>query len=422
MTILRRTMHMSTFKSLLLAGTIALAPLGAQAMASPKESAKEAPSAEIVEPTIIASPEGSVDITTDADSEATAAESKAKMQREMDEAVAMVEKIFDTSDLPAIEPARLTLAEQTTRALVAPGSLERMIDNLYGKMFSRFMKEFDGTSDLMISIKTGVESDEIAKLDEKSKAAIADMFDPHRKDREDQITKIIKPLISEALADVERPMQGGLAKAYARKFSAGQLTDLNGFLATPTGKAYAQEWMALQADPEVMLAVVKAMPPLVNKFIDRAPTIEADMKDLPQDRALADLSEAELKKLAKLMKVKVKVLKDHRDLWSDTAAEDAVAVEAATDVDYATTAVDAAADAAVAATDVTTDYEADAIAAAKAAADAAGADNPAYDRSNWSAADLKRVEELEVASDNASLAAQEAAEEAIENARKKLPE
>lgn len=405
MTILRRTMYMSTFKSLLLAGTIALAPLGAQAMANPKEAAKEAPSAEIVGPAIVASPEGSVDITTDADSETTAAESKAKMQREMDEAVAMIEKIFDTSDLPAIEPARLTLAEQTTTALVAPGSLERMIDNLYGKMFSRFMKEFDGTSDLMISIKTGVESDEIEKLDDKSKEAIADMFDPHRKDREDQITRIIKPLISEALADVERPMQGGLAKAYARKFSAGQLTDLNSFLATPTGKAYANDWMALQADPEVMLAVVKAMPPLVNKFIDRAPTIEADMKDLPKDRELGDLNEAELKKLARLMKVKVKVLKDHRDQWNETAAEDTVAVEVATDavdaaadVDYATTAVDAAAD------------------AAEAAADAAVAavEDPAHDRSNWSDTDRTRVEELEAA-------VYEAEQAAIANASAKNP-
>lgn len=388
MTILRRTMPMSTFKSLLLAGTIALAPFGAQAMANPKESAKEAPSAELVTAEIAAPAEDPVE--TEADSEAREAESRARMQREMDEAVAMVEKIFDTSDLPAIEPARLTLAEQTTTALVAPGSLERMIDNLYGKMFSRFMKEFDGTSDLMISIKTGVESEDIAKLDDKSKEAIADMFGPHRKDREDQITKIIKPLISEVLADVERPMQGGLAKAYARKFSAAQLTDLNGFLATPTGKAYAQEWMALQADPEVMLSVVKAVPPLVNKFIDRAPTIEADMKDLPQDRALADLSEAELKKLARLMKVKVKVLKDHRDLWSETAAEDAVAVEA-TDV------ADASAD---------VDYAAAADAAA-AAADAAVAtvEDPAYDRSNWSDADRTHVEELEAA---ASAAEQEA--------------
>ena len=56
-------------------------------------------------------------------------------------------------------------------------------------------------------------------------------------------------------------------------FTAAQLTDLNGFLATPTGALYANEWMALQADPEVMVAVVKAIPPLITKFIDRAPEL-----------------------------------------------------------------------------------------------------------------------------------------------------
>src|SRR5690606_39986387 len=58
-----------------------------------------------------------------------------------------------------------------------------------------------------------------------------------------------KPLISEVLADMEPPMRTGMAKAYARKFSGAQLTDLNTFLATPTGQLYAGEWMALQADP-----------------------------------------------------------------------------------------------------------------------------------------------------------------------------
>ncbi len=412
MTILIRTMQMSTLKSMLLAGTIALAPFGAHAMANPKEAAKEAPIAEIMlpRPPVVASPEGSVDITTDGDSEIDAASAKEKMQREMDETVAMIEKIFDTSDLPAIEPARLSLAQTTTSTLVPAGSLERMMDNLYGKMFSTFMKEMSGSSGTMISIKTGVDGDKVNALDEKTKETIADLFDPHRKEREDQITKTIKPLFSEALTDIERPMREGLAKAYARKFSAGQLTELNSFFATPTGKAYANEWMALQADPEVMLAVVRAVPPLVTKFMDRAPTIEEDLKELPKERGLEDFSEAELKKLAKLMKVSVKELKEHRDMWSATT-DDAVAVDAAAAADDAATAVDeAASDAAAAAA---------ASDAAEAAADAAITE-PAYDRSNWSAADRERVEALESAAANAHAAAAEAETEAVSKARERL--
>ena len=391
---------MPTFKSILLAGTIAMLPLGAQAYAAPKE----APVAEVV--AVSAPPEADSETTSEFDSEAYAAEAKAKMQKEMDEAIALIEKMFDTKSLPAIEPARLALAQQTMGALIPAGSLEKMIDNLYGKMFKTIMGEFGGQSDLMLSIKTGVESDQIAKLDEATKGKVADMFDPHRKEREDQITKVIKPLISEVLGDMEPPMREGLAKAYARKFTAAQLTDLNGFLATPTGTLYANEWMALQADPEVMLAVIKAVPPLVTKFIDRAPQIEKDMKDLPKEKQLSDFNDKDLAKLAKLMKVDVKVLKEQRDMWNSDAVDttEAVAVDAADDY-----AVDAAADAAEAA--------ADAAVAVDAVAD------PAYDRSNWSAADLKRVEDLETAYENASLAAQQAAEEAAANAskRSKLP-
>ncbi len=381
-----------TFKSILLAGAIAIAP--AHAFAAPKE----APVAETV------SAPAEEEASSEYDSEASAEAAKAKMQKEMDEAIALVEKMFDTSSLPPIEPGRLTLAQKTMSALIPTGSLEKMIDNLYGKMFKTIMGEFGGQSDLMLSIQTGVESDQIAKLDEATKGKVADMFDPHRKEREDQITKVIKPLISEVLGDMEPPMREGMSKAYARRFTAAQLTDLNGFLATPTGTLYANEWMALQADPEVMVAVVKAVPPLITKFIDRAPELEKDFKDLPKEKQLSEFDDKELAKLAKLMKVDVKVLKEQRDMWKTDSVEatDAVAVEAADDY-----AIDAAADAATAAADAA-DYATDAVA------------DPAYDRSNWSAADVKRVEDLETAYENASLAAQQAAEEAATNARERL--
>ncbi len=391
---------MPTFKSILLAGTIAMLPLGAPAYAA----LQEAPVAEVVE---APEPPEAADTQGDFDSGAYAAQSKAKMEKEMDEAIALVEKMFDTSSLPPIEPARLTLAQQTMGSLIPAGSLEKMIDNLYGKIFKTLMGELGGQSDLMISIKTGVDNDKIAALDETTKTRIADMFDPHRKEREDQITKVIKPLISEALTDMERPMREGMAKAYARKFSAAQLTDLNTFLATPTGTIYANEWMALQADPEVMVSVMKALPPLISKFMDRGPQLEKDMKDLPKEKQLSDFSDKELASLAKLMKVDVKVLKEQRDQWKTDTVETTEALPA--DAAYDDASTDAAVDAAAEAAD-TAAYATDAVM------------DPAEDRSNWSAADLKRVEDLETAYENASVAAQQAAEEAAANARKKLPD
>ncbi|MGH6633590.1 MAG: DUF2059 domain-containing protein, partial [Sphingopyxis sp.] len=85
-------------------------------------------------------------------------------------------------------------------------------------------------------------------------------------------------------------------------------------------------------------------------------------------------------------------------------------------------ATDAVATDAVSADDYAVDAAAEAADAAAIAAEGAAVD-PAYDRSNWSAADLKRVEDLETAYENASLAAQQAAEEAATNSskRSKLP-
>lgn len=382
-----RNIIMSNWKSILLAGAVAIVP--AHAFAAPK---KEAPLAVVVAPAEEKSDQ------SEASSEAAMADAKAKMQKEIDEAIKLIEKIFGVDKLPAVPPAQLALAQQTTTALVPPGSLAKMIDNMYGKFFKGLMGELGGMSDLMLSIKTGVESEKIEALDEKSKAAIADMFDPQRAQREEQMTNVIKPLITEALGDLEGPMRNGMAYAYARKFSAEQLGEMNAFFATPTGKAYADEWMALQADPEVMLAMVKAVPPLINKFMDRGPEIEGKLKDLPKERQLSDFTDAELAKLAKLMKVDVKVLKEQRDQWNS--------------VDDVTEAVEAADD---------SGYGDDASAAA-AAADAASGDwDPAYDRENWSEADRTRVEELEATASEASSAAYDAEQAAIANARKKSP-
>ena len=404
---------MPSFKSILLAGAVAMLPLGAPVHAAPEE----APVAEVV-----AAP-AEDETAAPFDSEAAAAEAKAKMQKEMDEAIALIEKMFDTSDLPPIDPARLTLAQRTTAALIPNGSIEKMVDNLYGKMFKTIMGEFGGQSDLLLSIKTGVETEQIAALDEATKGKVADMFDPHRKERDEQITRVIKPLISEALADMEPPMRDGLAKAYARKFTGAQLTDLNSFLATPTGNLYASEWMALQADPEVMVAVIKAVPPLVTKFIDRAPEIEKDLKELPKEKQLSDFDDKQLGKLAKLMKVDVSVLKEQRDMWNSDVVEEteaADAIDAATDAATAEAAADAAEAAADAAAAVEVSDEA--MEAGEAAVAAAAEEATVQDRENWSETDRQRVEALEEAARNAWSAADDAREQAKANARKKRPD
>lgn len=367
---------MTAWKTLLLAGAAVLVAPPALAMQ------KEAPQAEIL----------ATDEPAELSSEQMAAQAKEKMQKEIDEAIALIEKIYGVDQLPAIPPAQLALAKKTTGALVPAGSLEKMMDNLYGKLFRGFLGEFGGVSDLMLSYKTGVESEKIAALDQPTRDKIADIFDPQRKAREEQIMANVKPIMSEVLRDLEVPMRDGMAAAFARKFSADQLTQMNAFFATPAGSAYANEWMALQADPEVMLAIIRSVPPMIDKWVDRAPELEGKFKDLPKEKQLTDLSDAELTKLAGLLQVDVQTLKDQRDLYKSA--------------DEAAYAADAAAEGAAAAADD--------------AAMAEGDYGPWYERENWSAEDLAKVEAIEAASSEAFAKTMEAQEAAIANARKRL--
>lgn len=369
---------MTKIKLLLLAGAAVLVAPPALAMQ------KEAPQAEIL----------ATDEPAELSNEQMAAQAKAKMQKEIDEAIALIEKIYGVDQLPAIPPAQLALAKKTTRALVPAGSLEKMMDNLYGKLFRGFLGEFGGVSDLMLSYKTGVESEKIAALDQPTRDKIADIFDPQRKAREEQIMANVKPIMSEVLRDLETPMRDGMAAAFARKFSADQLTQMNAFFATPAGSAYASEWMALQADPEVMLAIIRSVPPMIDKWVDRAPELEGKFKDLPKEKQLTDLSDAELTKLAGLLQVDVQTLKDQRDLYKSV---DDAAMEA-TDAAEAAIAAGEASDAAMAVDDY----------------------GPWYERENWSAEDLAKVEAIEAESNEIFGRSMEAQQAAIDNARKRL--
>src|SRR3546814_16848752 len=91
---------------------------------------------------------------------------------------------------------------------------------------------------------------------------------------------------------------------------------------------------------------------MVLKCIDRAPKIAAQVEERPREKSLADLSDAEMKTLAKLMKVDVQTLTENRDAWAMPPVE----VEAPPSDDWS--APDDDTDAAI--------------------------EDPAYDRDNWS--------------------------------------
>jgi len=238
----------------------------------------------------------------------------AKATKEMDDVMSIFSKMFDTSNLPEPEPARLNLAKITASKLLPDGAYVKIMDNMMGSMLTPLFNMMPGLTDAQIATATGASEDTVAALTEEKKAEVTQIIDPNHKVRGQQIIDVMKPMISEAIAVIEPAMREGLTRAYARKFTAAELNTINGFFTTPVGGAFARESFALQADPEVMQATFKAFPAIIANFMGDEAKFKAKFEELPKQRELKDLSESEMQRLASLLGVEVKSLEDHRTI------------------------------------------------------------------------------------------------------------
>lgn len=310
----------------------------------------------------------------------------------------MFAKLFDTADKSPIAPEQMALGKVTAAALLPEGAYGKMMDQMLGTFLKPIMEMAPGLSASMVVTQTGMDYEAAEKLTEDQLKAIQAIIDPKRQEREGGMLGVMQPMMVEAGKILEPPMREGIARAYARKFSAAQLTEMNGFFATPTGKAYASESFAIQYDPEVMSATMKALPVLMSKFMGSAGELDAKMKALPQERKLTELSAAELDALSKLV--------------GRTPAELAAHAKDLAELETAKAAAEAAGDAADA-FDATAD-------AADAAMSTETGSEPWFDRTNWSPEDNAKVEAIEEES-AAIMEKQFAAEEqAIARAKARL--
>ncbi len=311
--------------------------------------------------------------------------------KEMDEMMAMFSKLFDTSKLPPPDPARLKLAETTASRLLPDGAYAKIMNDMLGSFVLPVLDAMPGLSDVQIASKTGASSEAVAALSAENKEAVTLIIDPNFKQRGEQLMSVVKPIITDVMADLEPAMRTGLSRAYARKFSVAELDGINGFFATPTGANFARESFALQADPEVLQAVFKAIPAMLGKFMGSETKYKAQFDALPKERKLSEMSDAELQKLSTLLGVTVKSLKDHKEVEFDWTADLPGCAKGGdetdcTDADWAASgAAQAAAEAAADAADAAAVSDAEFIEAQKKL------------RAAWSKADLKAVEQAEAA-------------------------
>ncbi|MFV0645528.1 MAG: DUF2059 domain-containing protein, partial [Sphingomonadaceae bacterium] len=146
--------------------------------------------------------------------------------------------------------------------------------------------------------------------DDEALASAQAIFDPAYAERQEIGKSAMFQYMTDLMNKVEPPYREGLTRAYAKRFSNEELTELNRFFSTPVGGHYAGESILIYADPQVMASMNQFIPEMMESLPKFMNDMEARMAELPAGRGYGDLSNAEREQLASLLGVTRQVLDD----------------------------------------------------------------------------------------------------------------
>lgn len=164
-------------------------------------------------------------------------------------------------------------------------------DGLYRRMMSGTMQQIvDSTMASMGQIpveemaKAAGSKEDLGDIKGKSMAELMEAADPAYRER----TRItINVMMGEMIPLMEKAEPGireSLAQSYARRFTAAQLADLDRFLATPSGSAFADQFFLAYTDPEVVQQMQSFTPELMKAMPAILTKVQAATAHLPPPR------------------------------------------------------------------------------------------------------------------------------------------
>ncbi len=186
------------------------------------------------------------------------------------------------TETAAIDPARLSAAKSTVDYLFPLGTYERMMKGTMDQMMDQMMMSMGNMRMGDLAGAGGVaRSDMPEGMGEKTLAEMATEMDPHYAERTKISTKVIMDEMVNLMIGMEPAVREALTNIYARKFTVGQLNEMNGFFATDTGSAFARDYMMVFVDPEMMQSMMNMVPEMMQAMPEIMKKVEEATAHLP---------------------------------------------------------------------------------------------------------------------------------------------
>ena len=200
----------------------------------------------------------------------------AKMRDSFDMAKIMgvLDKLFPTQPEP--DPQRLALARATASGVLPNGTYAAMFDEAMSSMV-----------DHVLSMSAADFASKDAKGKPASKTTLRQELakeDPHFDERFRIMRRVIGEELVKISAVMEPKLREGLARSIARRFDERQLAEINAFIATDSGKAFAGQTMRMWIDPDVMRSMVQSVPHMIGAMPGALMRLEAETAHLPKPK------------------------------------------------------------------------------------------------------------------------------------------
>jgi hypothetical protein len=194
----------------------------------------------------------------------------------------LFDKLFPAQPDP--DPARLALARTSVQAMWPDGAYGKMMTGLAGGMFDRVMqlKKSDLAGLDPKLAKTDASASEDLSLHDQAAAK-----DPYFDQRMAAIRDAVGEEVGKVSAIIDPRMRDGLARSMARRFDEHQLADINGFFATPSGRALAGQYMQLWVDPDTMRSLFGTLPEMMKLMPDMMAKLAAANDKFPKPEKAA---------------------------------------------------------------------------------------------------------------------------------------
>lgn len=236
---------------------------------------------------------------------------------------------FKADALTPEQEARLPAAMTVIEKVFPAGTFGKMMDESMKPMLEGIMGGALGDSDTLkvLASLSGRDQLDLMGMDDTAKAEAIALIDPYAGQRQEAMLDATFNFTTKLMNRIEPAYRAGLERAYAKRFSVEELTEINRFFATPIGGKYAGESMIIAMDPQVMSAMNEMAPAMMEMLPDMMEQFSALATVIPGPRQFGELSTSEQQRLSDLLEVDVDEMKSNYKSLKESD-EDAVEVSA----------------------------------------------------------------------------------------------